>query len=103
MAVTEDDVRHIAHLARLRLEVSSLKSLVAELNGILEHMDELRAVDTQGVEAAEGIGASGTPLRADIGPPVPLARAPESFAPSMRDGFLLVPRLATHEDSGGGA
>jgi hypothetical protein len=23
----------------------------------------------------------------------------ESFAPAMRDGFFLVPRLATHEDS----
>jgi hypothetical protein len=28
-----------------------------------------------------------------------LERTLESFAPSMRDGFFLVPRLATHEDS----
>ena len=25
-------------------------------------------------------------------------RAREAFAPAMRDGFLIVPRLATHED-----
>ncbi len=37
------------------------------------------------------------PLRADAGPPEPLARPPEAFAPSVRDGLLLVPRLATHE------
>ena len=30
---------------------------------------------------------------------IPLARAREEFAPEMRDGFLLVPRLATHEDA----
>jgi hypothetical protein len=24
----------------------------------------------------------------------------ESFAPAMRDGFFIVPRLATHEDQG---
>jgi aspartyl-tRNA(Asn)/glutamyl-tRNA(Gln) amidotransferase subunit C len=40
------------------------------------------------------------PLRVDAGPPYPLARPPGSFAPSMRDGFFLVPRLASHEDVG---
>jgi hypothetical protein len=39
------------------------------------------------------------PLRVDTGPPIPLARPPESFAPSMREGFFLVPRLASHEDA----
>jgi hypothetical protein len=38
-------------------------------------------------------------LREDAGPPIPLARPLESFAPLMRDGFLLVPRLATHEEA----
>jgi aspartyl-tRNA(Asn)/glutamyl-tRNA(Gln) amidotransferase subunit C len=37
-------------------------------------------------------------LRPDAGPPIPLLRAPAFFAPAMRDGFFLVPRLATHED-----
>jgi hypothetical protein len=46
-----------------------------------------------------GVGAGGTPLREDAGPPLPLARAREDFAPATRDGFLLVPRLATHEDA----
>ena len=34
---------------------------------------------------------------------VPLAARPEAFAPTVREGFLLVPRLATHEDAGEGA
>jgi aspartyl-tRNA(Asn)/glutamyl-tRNA(Gln) amidotransferase subunit C len=38
------------------------------------------------------------PLRPDVGPPIPLARERDAFAPSMRDGFFLVPRLSTHED-----
>jgi hypothetical protein len=36
-------------------------------------------------------------LRADDGAQYPLARQREEFAPSMRDGFFLVPRLSTHE------
>ncbi|MBK5188945.1 MAG: hypothetical protein JJD97_11935 [Gemmatimonadaceae bacterium] len=55
---------------------------------------------TRDVMPAEGVGDAAMPLRADIGPPIPLARPLESFAPQSRDGFLLVPRLATHEAAG---
>jgi aspartyl-tRNA(Asn)/glutamyl-tRNA(Gln) amidotransferase subunit C len=97
VAVTIDDVRHIATLARLGLGDARAEALVAELNTILGHMDALAKVDTTGVEAAIGVGAEGLPVREDKGPPIPLARALDAFAPSVRDGFLLVPRLSTHE------
>jgi aspartyl-tRNA(Asn)/glutamyl-tRNA(Gln) amidotransferase subunit C len=99
MAVTIEDVRHIAELARLGLDAERARALVAELNTILEHMDALSKVDTGGVEATVGVGAAGTPLRADAGPPPPLARSPEAFAPAIREGFFVVPRLATHEEA----
>jgi aspartyl-tRNA(Asn)/glutamyl-tRNA(Gln) amidotransferase subunit C len=98
VSVTLDDVRHIAGLARLGLTDDRAQALVAELNTILEHMEVLSKIDTTGIEAVEGIGAAGLPLRPDVGPPIPLARERETFAPSMRDGFFLVPRLSTHED-----
>ena len=98
MSVTLDDVRHIAALARLGLTDDRAQALVAELNTILEHMDVLSKVDTTGIEPVAGVGAAGLPLRPDVGPPIPLAREREAFAPSMRDGFFLVPRLSTHED-----
>jgi aspartyl-tRNA(Asn)/glutamyl-tRNA(Gln) amidotransferase subunit C len=99
--VTIDDVRHIAELARLGLDAERARSLVAELNTILDHMQALSQVDTAGVEATVGVGAAGTPLRADAGAPPGLARSPDAFAPAMRDGFFLVPRLATHEAAEG--
>ncbi len=100
MAVTLDDVRHIAALARLGLTDARAQALVGELNGILGHMDVLSKVDTTGVDAVVGVGASGAPLRVDEGPAIPLARPREDFAPKMADGFFLVPRLSTHEDAG---
>ena len=103
MAVTVDDVRHIAELARLGLDADRTRSLVAELNTILGHMEVLAKVDTAGVEPTTGVGASGTPLRADTGAPPRLARSPQAFAPAMRDGFFVVPRLSTHETSEGTA
>ncbi len=99
MAVSDDDVRHVAALARLGLEPDRIHLLAAELNGILAHMDVLAAVETSGIDLHARAEGEGMPPRADAGATVPLARPRESFAPEMRDGFFLVPRLSTHEDA----
>jgi aspartyl-tRNA(Asn)/glutamyl-tRNA(Gln) amidotransferase subunit C len=99
VAVTINDVRHIATLARLGLTDARAEAIVQELNTILGHMDELSKVNTAGVQEAIGVGAQGLPVRHDSGPPFPLERSMDSFAPSLREGFLLVPRLSTHESS----
>ena len=99
MSVTEDEVRHVATLARLGLDATRIPTIAAELNGILAHMEVLTKVDTSIVGPVTGVGAAGTPLRVDGGNQIPLTRPREAFAPAMRDGLLLVPRLATHEDA----
>lgn len=100
MAVTRDDLLHVASLARLAIAEEDIPRLLDELNAILGHMDVLQRVGTEGIAAAEAVGDEAMPLRADGGPPYPLAHAPVQFAPAMRDGFFLVPRLGTHEDAG---
>ncbi|MFN2398791.1 MAG: aspartyl/glutamyl-tRNA amidotransferase subunit C [Gemmatimonadaceae bacterium] len=101
MAVTPDDLTHIALLARLSLHPDRIPALVRELNGILGHMEELSKVETGAVIASSLHEESpGQPLREDGGMPIPLLHPRESFAPSTRDGFLLVPRLGTHEAMG---
>jgi aspartyl-tRNA(Asn)/glutamyl-tRNA(Gln) amidotransferase subunit C len=99
MAVTRDDVLHIAELARLGVDAARADELTAELSAILAHMDVLSQVDTTGVSPTSGVGEGGTPLRPDVGVAPLMKRTLESFAPVMRDGFFIVPRLATHEDS----
>ncbi len=98
MAVHREDVVHIASLARLALPEDQIPQLVAQLNGILGHMDVLSAVKTEGVSLAAGVGDAPCPLRDDGGLPLPLLRSRDEFAPRMQDGFFLVPRLDTHGD-----
>ena len=99
MSITLDEVRHIASLARLGITGERARAIAVELNGILAHMEVLTGVDTSSV-GFESLWSEGAmPLRPDTGPPIALARAPNDFAPVMREGFFLVPRLATHEDS----
>lgn len=97
MPVTIDDVKHIAALARLGLTEERATAVVGELNTILSHMDALAKVNTAGVQEAIGVGARGLPARGDDGPAIPLERSLDTIAPTLRDGFLLVPRLSTHE------
>ncbi len=97
MSISIDDVRHIAALARLGLTDARAASLVGELSTILGHMDVLSTLDTRGVQPAIGVGARGLPTRWDSGPPIPLERSLDAFAPSLREGLLLVPRLSSHE------
>jgi aspartyl-tRNA(Asn)/glutamyl-tRNA(Gln) amidotransferase subunit C len=99
MPVSPDDVRHIAQLARVAVDDERIPSLVNELNGILAHMEVLQKVNTSRVEPTAGVGDAGLTLREDKGPPIPMARPIEGFAPATRDGFLIVPRLATHADA----
>src|ERR1700674_3592055 len=98
MAVTRQDVLHIAELARLGVDSARADELTKELSAILAHMEVLSQVDTGSVTTTAGIGAGGTPLRPDVGVSPLMKGTLESFAPLMRDGFFIVPRLATHED-----
>lgn len=99
MAVSREEVLHIASLARIKLDEGRVDVLARELSAILDHMQVLSTVDTSSVKAAEHSGARGTPLRHDTSAPGNLSRPLESFAPETKDGFILVPRLATHEDA----
>ena len=98
MAVTREDVLHIAELARLGVDDARADELTRELSAILAHMEVLSQVDTAGVAPTVEVEGGGTPLRPDTGSPWLMEGTLESFAPSMRDGFFIVPRLATHED-----
>jgi aspartyl-tRNA(Asn)/glutamyl-tRNA(Gln) amidotransferase subunit C len=97
MSVSREDVRRIAALARIGVPEDRIDALVTELGGILAHMDVLAKVeDPRSIRPVEPM-----PLAADEAPSVPLDRPSEEFAPRTRDGFFLVPRLASHDDAAG--
>ena len=98
MSISLDEVRHIAALARLGISDERAQLAAEELTSILAHMQVLSRVDDERGAGWDSDGKTGMTLRPDLGPPIPLLRAPAFFAPEMREGFFLVPRLATHED-----
>ena len=102
MAVTPEDVRRVATLARLRLDEGDVEAMTRQLNSILEHVDELEKVQLPGDMGDAPDGRA--PLRPDDPAADPLARPPEDLAPGWQEGFFTVPRLASHDqDEAGGA
>jgi aspartyl-tRNA(Asn)/glutamyl-tRNA(Gln) amidotransferase subunit C len=49
MALTPEEVRHIAHLARLGLTDEDVEKFCHQLSDILDYFERLKAVDTTGV------------------------------------------------------
>jgi aspartyl-tRNA(Asn)/glutamyl-tRNA(Gln) amidotransferase subunit C len=50
MSLSADEVRWVAHLARLELTDAELAELTPQLSGILDYVNQLREVPTEGVE-----------------------------------------------------
>ena len=93
MRVTKKEVQHIADLARLRIADSDIGLYTDHFNQILDYLDELNQLDTQGVEPMRDVVSMPTPLRQDsVRPSLAieevLANAPESF-----ERFFLVPKV----------
>lgn len=96
MKITEQEVRRVAALARLELSSEELTRMTRELDQILAHMDKLRELDTDAVEAMAQVlfpGAENITLRADE-PREPLAHEDAmANAPSAGAGHFKVPRV----------
>ena len=94
MALTTEEVRKIASLARLRFTPEEEAAFTGQLGKIVDYIDQLQRFEAGApAEAAPGAAARAAPEDDDLPRPC-LPR--ESFlanAPAALDGFLLVPEV----------
>lgn len=94
MKITEKEVRYVAGLANLQLTETEVAKFQSDLNGILEHMDKLKEIDTTGVEPMAqvlfGAGETAT-LREDVVIPPLGNEAALANAPQPGTGYFKVP------------
>ncbi|MCU0688405.1 MAG: Asp-tRNA(Asn)/Glu-tRNA(Gln) amidotransferase subunit GatC [Phycisphaerales bacterium] len=100
-ALSEQDVRHIARLARLAPSDDEVARYRTDLAAILSYVDRLRAVDLAGVEPmATPLEMTG-PMERDE-PRDGLARqALLGMAPAIDDVYIKVPKVLGGEGAGG--
>ena len=91
--ITRETVKKLGRLARIRIEESEEEHLANEVTGILGWIEQLSAVDTDGVEAMTGV--SNMPLieREDVVSDGGIQQDVLSNAPETTEGYFVVPKI----------
>jgi aspartyl-tRNA(Asn)/glutamyl-tRNA(Gln) amidotransferase subunit C len=90
MAITRDNVLHVAKLARLELNEAEIDRMQRDLNGIIDYVNQLSELDTTDVPATTQVAVVAAPFRADelrpsLSHDLALGQAPRSSS----DGFAV--------------
>ena len=97
MALTPQDISRIAHLARLELSPAESARMLAQLNGFFATVEQMRAVDTSGIEPLAHPVATIAPitlrLRDDVASESNQRQANQKSAPAVERGLFLVPKV----------
>ena len=93
MVMTTDDVRKVAHLARLAIDETELDRYVKELSSILNLVQQMDAIDTNGIEPMAHPLDMTQRLRPDKVTETNQRELLQSVAPLVEDGLYLVPRV----------
>ena len=93
MPLTLDDVKRIAHLARIEIETHEAEQVLAQLTGIFQLIEQMQAVNTDGVEPMSHAQDVTLRLREDVVTEADQRALFQSIAPQTADGLYLVPKV----------
>jgi aspartyl-tRNA(Asn)/glutamyl-tRNA(Gln) amidotransferase subunit C len=93
MALSIQDVRRIARLARIEITAAEADEVRRKLDSIFDLINEMRSVDTEGIVPMSHAQDLALPLREDRVSEPDRHALFQSVAPSVQDGLYLVPKV----------
>lgn len=93
MSLTAEQVRWVAHLAQLELSDAELPAMTAQLSAILDYVNQLQQVNTEGVEPMAHPLPVQNVFRADELKPSLAVDAALANAPERHEDFYSVPAV----------
>lgn len=93
MALTDTDVKKVAHLARLALEETEIPKYSHELSTILNLVAQMDAIDTANITPMAHPLNVEQPLRADVVSETNQRQLFQQLAPATEAGLYLVPKV----------
>jgi len=93
VSLDRETVARIARLARIDVADAELDGLAGELNGILDWVETLNAIPTDGVPAMVGVGVERAPMRDDVVTEGGQTDAVLANAPDPEPPFFAVPKV----------
>jgi aspartyl-tRNA(Asn)/glutamyl-tRNA(Gln) amidotransferase subunit C len=92
-SISQNEVEHVAQLARLELTETEKSRFADQLSHILTYVDQLQGVSTEGIPLTASVANEETVLREDIPRGcLPLEKSLAN-APESHDGFFVVPKI----------
>ena len=93
MKITKDEVLYVADLARLNLDEAAIEKFAGQIGDILDYVDKLKEVDTEGVKPTSHAITLTNAFREDeqqvhLERELVLANAPQK-----EDGNFVVPKV----------
>lgn len=98
MAGERIDILAVARLARLALSAEEVALYGPQLESLLQHVDEMSALDTANVAATAQVIASRNVTRDDVLVPCLPRDKALAGAPQPQLGYFRVPKIIAEED-----
>ena len=92
--INEDSVKHIAKLARLSLTDDEIKKFAHDLSEVVKYVEQLKELDTEGVEPMVGAVEQLKELREDKVTDSKLRDEMLKNAPDSEDTSIKVPQMS---------
>lgn len=99
MSLTNEDVQHIAHLARLQLTDEETQRFRDQLSSILEHVTKLQDLDTTDVQPMNSLLAENSRLRDDVAGECLTTEQLLSNAPDVHSNQFRVPQVLDQDSN----
>ena len=93
MSLTIQDVKRVAHLARIAVTEDEAEDVLKKLTGIFALIEDMRKVDTTGIEPMSHAADVSLALRDDAVTETDHREQYQSVAPATADGLYLVPKV----------
>lgn len=93
MTITKKDIVHVADLARLEVGESDIETFVEQLGEVLEYVNTLNRVDTEGVPPTSHAISLTNAFREDTACAHLDREEALRNAPEIEDGSFLVPKI----------
>jgi aspartyl-tRNA(Asn)/glutamyl-tRNA(Gln) amidotransferase subunit C len=93
MEISKEQVEHVARLARLEVSEEEKATFARQLSAILTYIDQLKEVETAGVEPTATVLPTDNVFREDEVRPSLSQEGALANAPDQADGFFRVPKI----------
>ncbi len=93
MSLTTQDIKRIAHLARIEISDTEAETTLSKLTGIMTLIEQMQAVDTKGIQPMSHSQDVTQRLRPDVVSETNQRELFQQIAPMVQDGLYLVPKV----------